>query len=179
MTLRAGLASTFEAAGQADRIQREIANMFREGSLAVLIAKYSYFGLDNTWASCEQIDAERRKHWLNWLAIGLAFAAGIVVWQASSLRQRKRAESALRESEERFRSLANTVPVMIMAAAAGLYRTKPERGTWLDALPDVCWRDKFGLSVIKTRTLSLYETRIHRRAENSLYYGIGLGPRSC
>jgi ABC-type amino acid transport substrate-binding protein len=46
-----GLASTFESAGAADRIQGEIENMFRDGMLAGLIAKYSYFGLDDTWAS--------------------------------------------------------------------------------------------------------------------------------
>ena len=76
MRLQAGVASTFEAAGAADRIQLEIGNMFRDGSLAVLIAKYSYFGLDDTWASYEQIDAEGRRQWLIWLTIGLAFVAG-------------------------------------------------------------------------------------------------------
>ena len=53
-----------------------------------------------------------------WLTLGLAFAAGVVLWLASSLRQRKRAEAALRESEGRFRSLADTAPVMIVSIGA-------------------------------------------------------------
>ena len=131
MRLQAGVASTFDAAGAADRIQREIGNMFRDGSLAVLIAKYSYFGLDDTWASYEQIDAEARRQWLIWVIIGLAFVAGLVLWQASSLRHRKRAEAALRESEGRFRSLANTAPVMIVASGADGQATFFNK-TWLD-----------------------------------------------
>ena len=112
----AGLASTFESAGAADKIQREIDKMFRDGILAALIAKYSYFGLDDTWASYQQVEAERNWRWLTWAIGGLAFALGLALWQASSLRQRKRAEGALRESEERFRNLANTAPVMIVAS---------------------------------------------------------------
>ena len=131
MKLRAGLASTFEAAGAADRIQLEIGKMFRDGSLAVLIAKYSYFGLDDTWASYEQIDAEGRRQWFIWLTIGVALVAGLVLWQASSLRQRKRAEAALRESEGRFRSLANTAPVMIVSSGPDGQATFFNK-TWLD-----------------------------------------------
>ena len=112
----AGLASTFESAKAADKIQREIDEMFRDGILAALIAKYSYFGLDDTWASYERIEAERNLRWLTWAIGGLLFAVGLALWQASSLRQRKRAEGALRESEERFRNLANTAPVMIVAS---------------------------------------------------------------
>ena len=129
--LRAGVASTFEAAGAADRIQLEIGKMFRDGSLAVLIAKYSYFGLDDTWASYEQIDAEGRRQWFIWLTIGVASVAGVVLWQASSLRQRKRAEAALRESEGRFRSLANTAPVMIVSSGPDGQATFFNK-TWLD-----------------------------------------------
>ena len=112
----AGLASTFESAGAADRIQGEIDNMFRDGILAGLIAKYSYFGLDDTWASYEQIAAERKWRWLTGTIVGLVFALGLTLWQASSLRQRKRTEIALRESEENFRNLANTAPVMIVVS---------------------------------------------------------------
>ncbi|MEO8371568.1 MAG: ATP-binding protein [Candidatus Solibacter sp.] len=131
LRLQAGVASTFEAAGAADRIQQEIGNMFRDGSQAILIAKYSYFGLDDTWASYEQLDADGRKNWSIWLAIGVAFAAGVVLWLATSLRQREHAAAALRESEGRFRSLADTAPVMIVASAADGRATFFNK-TWLD-----------------------------------------------
>jgi PAS domain S-box-containing protein len=50
---------------------------------------------------------------------------------ASSLRQRKQAEVALRESEERFRNLANTAPVMIVASGQDGKATFFNK-TWLD-----------------------------------------------
>ena len=131
LTFQAGVASTFQAAGAADRIQSEIDNMFRDGTLAVLIAKYSYFGLDDTWASYERIEAEERWRWLTWVGGGLLFAAGVTFWLASSLRQRKRAVAALRESEGRFRSLANTAPVMIVASGPDGRATFFNK-TWLD-----------------------------------------------
>ena len=56
--------------------------------LAGLIAKYSYFGLDDTWASYEQMEAEKKWRWLTWTIGGLVFALGLMLWQASSLRQR-------------------------------------------------------------------------------------------
>src|SRR5438270_6043772 len=62
----AGVASTFEAAAAADRIHREIGNMFRDGELAALIAKYSYFGLYDTWASYQRIEEEKRYQWMAW-----------------------------------------------------------------------------------------------------------------
>jgi PAS domain S-box-containing protein len=127
----AGIASTFESAGAADQIQGEIDNMFRDGSLATLIAKYSYFGLDDTWASYEQMQAEKKWRWLTWTIGGLVFALGLTLWQASSLRQRKRAEVALRESEENFRNLANTAPVMIVASGPDGKATFFNR-VWLD-----------------------------------------------
>ncbi len=131
LKLDAGLASTFEAAGAADRIQREIDKMFRDGSLAVLIAKYSYFGLDDAWASYERVETAERWRWLTWMLMGLILAAGVMLWLASSLRQRKRTEAALRESEERFRNLANTAPVMIVASGPDGRATFFNK-TWLD-----------------------------------------------
>jgi PAS domain S-box-containing protein len=131
LTFPAGLASTFESAGAADRIQHQIDNMFRDGTLAVLIAKYSYFGLDDTWASYERVAAEEQWRWLTWLGGGLIFAAGVVLWMAGSLRQRKAREAALRESEGRFRTLANSAPVMIVASGADGQATFFNK-TWLD-----------------------------------------------
>ena len=131
LTFQAGLASTFEAAGAADRIQSEIENMFRDGTLAVLIAKYSYFGLDDTWASYKRMEAEERSQWLTWVGGGLTFALGLTLWLASSLRHRKLAEAALRESEERFRNLANSAPVMIAVSRPDGHATFFNK-TWLD-----------------------------------------------
>jgi PAS domain S-box-containing protein len=127
----AGVASTFEAAWAADRIQREIDNMFRDGTLSVLIAKYSYFGLDDTWASYELLATERRWRWLTWGGCGLLLAAGVTLWLAGSLRQRKRVEAALRENERRFRNLANSAPVMIVASGPD-GRAAFFNKTWLD-----------------------------------------------
>lgn len=131
MTFNGGVASTFEAAGAADRIQRGIDNMFRDGTFAVLIAKYGYFGLDDTWASYERIEAVERWRLFTWLGGGLIFAAIVTLWLAGSLRQRKRAEAALRESESRFRNLANTAPVMIAASGRDGHATFFNK-TWLD-----------------------------------------------
>jgi PAS domain S-box-containing protein len=128
---QAGVASTLESAWAADRIQSEIEQMFRDGTLAVLIAKYSYFGLDDTWASYERIRDADRLRWLTWAAVGILFVAGGTLWMASSLRQRRRTEVALRESEGLFRNLANTAPVMIVASGPDGQATFFNR-TWLD-----------------------------------------------
>jgi PAS domain S-box-containing protein len=131
LTFSAGVGATFAAAPAADRIQHEIDNMFRDGTVSVLIAKYSYFGLDDTWASYERIEAEKRGQWLAWAGIGVLFATVVTFGLAQALRQRQRTEVALRESEARFRNLANTVPVMIVAAGADGGATFFNK-TWLD-----------------------------------------------
>ncbi|HJZ99589.1 MAG TPA: ATP-binding protein, partial [Candidatus Solibacter sp.] len=118
-------------AGAADQIQAKIENMFHDGSMAVLIGKYSYFGLDDTWASYQEIAAAERWRLLNWVGAGLVFVILLTVWMATSLRQRKRAEAALRESEGRFRSLANGAPVMIVASGPDGRATFFNK-TWLD-----------------------------------------------
>jgi hypothetical protein len=51
LTLPLGVGSTFAAAAAADRIRDEIGGLFRDGTLAALMAKYSYFGLDDTWTT--------------------------------------------------------------------------------------------------------------------------------
>jgi PAS domain S-box-containing protein len=128
---QAGLASTSQAAGTADILEREIDKMFRDGTLSVLIAKYSYFGLDDAWSSYEQAETEQRRRWFTLAGCGLILAFGVVLWLASSLRMRKRAEAALRESEARFRTLANTAPMMIVASGPDA-RATFFNNTWLN-----------------------------------------------
>ena len=111
LTLPLGVGSTFEAAGAADRIRAEIGNLFRDGTLAATIAKYSYYGLDDTWTTYPLMQAAERARWIAWGIVGLGMALAVTVWQAASLRQRKRSEAALRESEERFRAIFSQAAV--------------------------------------------------------------------
>jgi PAS domain S-box-containing protein len=107
------VASTFQAAGAADRIRHEIGNMFRDGTMALIMAKYSYYGLDDTWAAYDSLEAVQRARWFALSVSGLTILLAVIIWRAFSARQRLRAEAALRESEERFRNMADTAPVMI------------------------------------------------------------------
>jgi PAS domain S-box-containing protein len=103
--------STFNAAGAADRIRDNISGLFRDGTLAVTIAKYSYFGIDSAWATYDLMAAAEHARFVAWGIGGLGIALAITVWQAASLRQRKRSQTALRESEERFRRVFEEGPL--------------------------------------------------------------------
>src|SRR5215471_8643020 len=103
LTFPLGVGSTFEAAGVADRIRDNIGGLFRDGTLAVTIAKYSYFGIDAAWATYALMAAEEHTRLVAWGIGGLGIALAITVWQAASLRQQKKSKTALSESEQRFR----------------------------------------------------------------------------
>ena len=61
-TIQLGVASTFEAAGAAEKLRNEITTLYRAGTLAILMAKYSYYGLEDTWSTYELMEtAEDRK----------------------------------------------------------------------------------------------------------------------
>jgi PAS domain S-box-containing protein len=104
-------------------IRREIGNMFRDGALAVTMAKYSYCGLDDTWATYDLMEAAERARWMAWGIGALVMALTVTLWRILSLRQRKRAKAALREGEERFR--ATFYQAAVGMAQAGL------DGKWL------------------------------------------------
>ena len=113
LTVRLGVASTFQAAGAADKLREEINNLVLDGTVSAAIAKYSFYSLDDMRNTYTLVQAAERARWLAWgigvLGVGLV----VTIWQATSLRYRKRSETALRASEERFRNMADTAPVMI------------------------------------------------------------------
>ena len=86
--------------------------MFCDGTLAATLAKYSY-GLEDTWATYHLTGAADQARWIAWGVGLMRIVVALIVWQAASLRQRRRSEAELRESEERFRNMADTAPVMI------------------------------------------------------------------
>ena len=115
VTLRGAVASTFEAAGAAEAIRREIGGLFRDGTLALIMAKYSYYGLDDNWSTYDLMQAAERARWIAGGISALAIVLALALWRVGSVRQR-RAEAAVQESEQRFRIMADTAPVMIWVA---------------------------------------------------------------
>ena len=93
-TIQLGLGSTFEAAGAAEKLRSEINDMFRDGTLAVTMARYSYYGLDDTWATYDLMEATERARWLSWGIAALIVALVFAVAQAFSLRRARHAAEA-------------------------------------------------------------------------------------
>jgi PAS domain S-box-containing protein len=111
LMLQLGVASTFQTAGAADKIRAEIGGLFRDGTLAATIAKYSYYGMDDTWTTYALLEAAERARWIAWSIGGLGLVLALTLWRASSLRQRKRSLAVIRESEERFRRVFEEGPL--------------------------------------------------------------------
>ena len=105
LTIKTCVASTFEAAGAAELLRREIGNLYRDGELAVTMSKYSFYGLDDAWATYDLMESAERTRWMTWGVAAFAIALTLACWQTVSLRQRKRAEAVLRVSEEQFRAI--------------------------------------------------------------------------
>ena len=78
LTFKNGVASTFEAAGAADLIRREIGKLYREGILAQTVAKYSYYGLDDAWATYDLLQEAERGRW--WARATGGFAVALILF---------------------------------------------------------------------------------------------------
>ena len=130
MIFQGAVGSTSAAAGAAEAIRREIGGLFRDGTLGFLMAKYSYYGLENDWATLDLMQAAEHARWMAWGIGGLAIVLALAFWRVSSLRQRKRAEAAARASEELFRIMADTAPVMIWLSGPDKLCTFCNKG-WL------------------------------------------------
>jgi two-component system cell cycle sensor histidine kinase/response regulator CckA len=105
LTFRNCLASTFEAAPVADELRREIGNLFRDGTLAQTVAKYSFYGMDDAWATYDLLQAAERGKLIAWGTGALAIILVVAFGQTVYIRQRRRTERVLRENEERFRAI--------------------------------------------------------------------------
>lgn len=96
-----GVGSTFEAAGAADRIRAEISRMASDGTLAVLFARHSFFGLNDTRATYDLLEAQARNRRLLWVIGGLSVALALTLWLVWSLRAARRATDRARHDLER------------------------------------------------------------------------------
>lgn len=98
---RLGVASTFESAGAADRIRSEISRMAKDGTLAVLMARHSFFGINDTRATYDLLEQQARNRLLLLVILGLSLALGLALWLAWTLRSARRATERARGDLER------------------------------------------------------------------------------
>ena len=98
---RLGVGATFESAGAADRIRDEISQMANDGTLAVLFARHSFFGLNDTRATYDLLEAQQRNRRLLWVIGGLSCALALTLWLAWSLRAARQATDLARHDLER------------------------------------------------------------------------------
>jgi PAS domain S-box-containing protein len=94
-----GVGSTFAAAAAADQIRDEISELARDGTLAVLMAQYSFFGLADTRATYDLLVAQERNRRLLLVIAGLSLALGLTLWLAWSVRAARNAERQARRAE--------------------------------------------------------------------------------
>ena len=113
LTVQLGIASTFQASGAADKLRQEVNNLILDGTVSAAIVKYSFYSLDDMRNTYTLVQAAERARWLAWGIGVFGIALIVTIWLATSLRYRKRSETALRASEQRFRNMADAAPVMI------------------------------------------------------------------
>lgn len=102
VTGRLGVASTFEAAGVAERLHEEILAMAEDDELGGILAKYAYVGLTETRAILSQMQAERQSGTLSLALSGLVAALALLCWVAWHLRHARTAADAASAAKSEF-----------------------------------------------------------------------------
>ena len=128
-----GVGSTFAAAGAADRIRNEISALARDGTLAVLMARYSFFGLSDTRATYDLLEAQEGNRRLLWVIAGLTLALAITLWLAWSLRAARRAAERARLAETEMLTRYR-VASRAASDAIGELDFATRRVTWSEAI---------------------------------------------
>ena len=72
-----------------------------DGTLAVLFARHSFFGLNDTRATYDLLEAQVRNRRLLWVIVGLSCALALTLWLAWSLRAARHATERARGDLER------------------------------------------------------------------------------
>ncbi len=89
MRSRLGVGATFEARAAADALRAEIGAIAREGKLAGMFGRWSYFSHQNLESLDALLDARRRERWLLAGIAGVAFLFLLTLWQAIRIRHER------------------------------------------------------------------------------------------
>ncbi|HEX3875563.1 MAG TPA: ATP-binding protein [Bryobacteraceae bacterium] len=103
--LKLGIASTFEAAGQADKLRISVGRMAAQGKLEELFEKYSLYSIAETADIYELMATRTRAHVLEFGAAGLIVVLGSLLWQVRRTREARRAAEHANSAKSQF--LAN------------------------------------------------------------------------
>jgi len=105
-----GVGSSPAMAAAADRIRDGISDLARDGTLAVLMARYSFFGLGDTQATYDLLEArERNRHLLRAVAALVAAVLALGSLAVSLRRSRRREREALNRYRVASRAASDAI----------------------------------------------------------------------
>jgi PAS domain S-box-containing protein len=113
-----GVGSTFAASAVADEIRRQIGDM-PEPTLTSIVTRWGYFAPENLASINATLSARRRERRLTQAIFLFASLFALTLVSADRIRRQRnrikrlQAEATIRESEARFRNMADTAPAMI------------------------------------------------------------------
>jgi PAS domain S-box-containing protein len=167
-----GVASTFAAGKAAEELRQEIGGMFRDGSLANIITRYSYY-LDDPWSTYELMQAAERSKWMSWGLAALAAALSVTLWQALSLRRaRKAAEAAnaaTRQALARHQLIARVTNDALFE-----YDFRTGAAVWNEAAPAL-----FGYEPARAPQMGWWNERIHPDDRRRIVDGVRAAMLHC